>query len=129
MEASGSTAEAAVPLRKSEDACNKIPFQLFCTMLNKVSAARGRDTKLDILFRPEMRQEMAGGSLYPLMRLVLPDIDSERGNYDLKHAMIAKTYVNALHLDKSSQDALRLLNWKDPTQAQKSSVEASRMYV
>ena len=49
------------------------------------------------------------------MRLLLPINDNERGSYGLKQALIAKTYVEALHLNKNSVDAETLLYWKDPS--------------
>jgi ATP-dependent DNA ligase len=41
--------------------------------------------------------------------------------------MVAKTYVQALHLDKTSEAATRLINWKDPSKAH--GVEISKMVV
>jgi DNA ligase-4 len=51
--------------------------------------------------------------MYPLMRLVLPSIDTERGKYGLKQTAVSSIYVDALQLDKHrSKDAQALINWK-----------------
>jgi len=120
-----STAPAAPS--KSEQKCNSVRFRDLCNLFEKIEKTQGSDHKLRLLFSKEMKKQMNGESLFPLLRLVLPTIDSERGKYGLKQAMVAKTYVQALHLDKSSEAASRLINWKDPSKAQ--GVEASRMIV
>ena len=44
-------------------------------------------------------------SLYPFLRLVLPVNDVERGKIGLKQSSLARTYINALHLDKKTSTA------------------------
>jgi DNA ligase-4 len=112
---------------KSEEKCNNVRFRDLAMLFEKIEKAHGSEHKLKLLFSKEMKKQMNGESLYPLLRLVLPTIDSERGKYGLKQAMVAKTYVQALHLDKSSEAASRLINWKDPSKAQ--GVEVSKMVV
>eukprot|EP01031_Cornospumella_fuschlensis_P035902 gene35902-43549_t len=80
-----------------------------------MAKSTGTANKLKLIFTPQLKEKLAGQSVYPLLRLLLPLNDTERGKYGLKQASIAKTYVSALHLDKNSEDAKRLLNWKDPT--------------
>ena len=126
----GSSAVSAPTSRidsKSEEKCNAIRFRDLCSLFEKIERAQGTEHKLKLLFSKDMKKEMNGESLFPLLRLVLPAIDSERGKYGLKQAMVAKTYVQALHLDKSSESASRLINWKDPSKAQ--GVEVSKMVV
>ncbi len=54
-------------------------------------------------------------SLYPFLRLVLPVNDVERGKIGLKQSSLARTYINALHLDKkTSTAAMQLIFFKDP---------------
>jgi len=63
-----------------------------------------------------MKSIVAGQSLFPLLRLLLPINDSERHKYGLKQVTVAKAYIEALQLNKqTSKDAQRLLHWKDPT--------------
>ena len=129
MDFLGGQAAPAVPIAptKSEQKCNSVRFRDLCNLFEKIEKSQGTEHKLKLLFSKEMKKQMHGESLFPLLRLVLPTIDSERGKYGLKQAMVAKTYVQALHLGKTSEAASRLINWKDPSKAQ--GVEASRMIV
>jgi DNA ligase-4 len=114
--------------QKSEDLCNSIKFNDLCVLFEKIEKTAGSANKLRLLFNKEMKKFLTGQSIFPLLRLVLPLNDTERGNYGLKQASVAKTYVNALHLDqKTSDDARRLLNWKDPSKAH--GVEMSKIVV
>jgi DNA ligase-4 len=111
--------------KKSEDRCNAIKFSDFSKLLEQMTKERGSIAKLKLLFNAEFKKYINGESIFPLLRLILPANDTERGKYGLKQATIAKLYVTALHLDKESEDAKRLLNWKDPTKAQ--GVELSKL--
>lgn len=109
---------AAIPILKpkSEDACNSISFNDFCSLLNNLEQCRdGSTKKLDIIFNSKMKKVIQDGSLYPLMRLLLPSNDTERGRYGLKEAAIAKIYIKVWNLSEQSSDAQRLLKWKAPS--------------
>lgn len=120
--ASGTVAELP---KRSVDHCNSIKFFDLCLLFEKLGKAKGAEKKLSMIFTKSLKDHLKGDSIYPLLRLLLPAIDTERGKYGLKQAMIANTYVSALHLDKKSEDATRLLNWKDPTRTQ--GVELSKL--
>ena len=47
------------------------------------------------------------------MRLLLPSLDRQRGNYGLKESNIAKFYADILTLPQKEAD--RLIHWKNPT--------------
>jgi len=47
-----------------------------------------------------------------MMRLLVPQLDRERGNYGLKESNIGKFYADILLLPKS--EAERLKHWKNP---------------
>lgn len=49
---------------------------------------------------------------FPAIRLVLPNLDRERGTYGLKESVLATCLIDALGMSRDSQDALRLLNWR-----------------
>jgi hypothetical protein len=101
---------------KNEDACNNLQFNHLCQLFEQIDKTQGTNKKLKLLFNKEIKKRLNGQSIFPLLRLVLPLNDTYRGKYNLKQASIAKTYVTALHLDKhTSQDAQRLLFWKDPS--------------
>ncbi len=101
--------------QKREDKCNAVKFRDLCHLFEKMGKVQGTVAKIKLLFNKELKNYLQGQSIFPLLRLVLPANDTERGKYGLKQAMIAKTYVNSLHLDKNSDDARRLINWKDPS--------------
>lgn len=72
-------------------------------------------------FFTRWRQEV-GNDIYPVMRLICPQIDSERSVYGLKEQTIAKRVVKLLKISDNSSDAKSLTNWKNPGQT-----AASRM--
>jgi DNA ligase-4 len=53
--------------------------------------------------------------LFSLMRLILPHLDTERPQYQMKQKGIAKMYVAILAINETSEDAQTLLNWKKPS--------------
>jgi DNA ligase-4 len=57
-----------------------------------------------------------GYDLYPVLRLMLPHKDRERTMYGLKEKNLAKTYIKLIPLGNKDPDAIRLLNWKRPTE-------------
>lgn len=116
---------APVPVSKLEDNYNAIKFSDVCLLLERLGKTQGSANKLKLLFNKELKVQLQGQSIFPLLRLLLPLNDTERGKYGLKQASIAKTYVSALHLDKNSDDAQRLMNWKDPTKNQ--GIELAKM--
>jgi DNA ligase-4 len=49
---------------------------------------------------------------FSAIRLVLPNLDRERGSYGLKESVLATCLIDALGMARDSHDALRLLNWR-----------------
>ncbi|KAE8910761.1 hypothetical protein PF005_g13072 [Phytophthora fragariae] len=90
-----------------------LSFTAFCSVLKAVEATRNNEKKLDLLFSKELRSQVGGGDLYPLVRLVLPQLDRER-TYMLKEKKIAKIYVQVLGLSPVSKDAQKLEHFHDP---------------
>jgi len=90
-------------------------FADLCNLFEKLYSLSGHERKLDCLFTKKLKRDLNGASIYPLLRCVIPTIDSERSKYGLKHASEASTYIAALNLDKASLPAQRLKNWKDTT--------------
>jgi DNA ligase 4 len=105
--------------------CSALRFSDICALFERMGKVQGSAAKLKLLFSKDLKRYLDGQSLFPLLRIILPLNDTERGKYGLKQASIAKTYVAALHLDKNTDDAKRLLNWKDPTKSQ--GVELSKL--
>ncbi|KAI9751094.1 MAG: DNA ligase (ATP) [Lichina confinis] len=63
-----------------------------------------------------------GNDFYPAFRLILPEKDRDRAVYGLKEKSIGKLLVKVMKIDKNSEDAHNLLNWRLPGQT-----TASRM--
>ena len=53
-----------------------------------------------------------GDDIYPAFRLIAPDKDRDRAMYGLKEKVLARYFVKIMKIDKNSEDAQNLLNWK-----------------
>ena len=53
-------------------------------------------------------------NLFPLLRLLLPQLDTERATYGLRESSLAEMYIGSLSLDRSSAVAQRLRHFKQP---------------
>lgn len=51
-------------------------------------------------------------SFYPILRLLLPQLDRDRGAYGVKEHNLAKVYIRILGLPKEGHDASKLLNFR-----------------
>lgn len=81
------------------------------------SAISPREAKRKIIQRFIMRwREEVGHDIYPAFRMIVPEKDRERAMYGLKEKTIGKLLVQIVKIDKDSEDAQKLLNWKLPGQ-------------
>ncbi|OBZ73866.1 DNA ligase 4 [Grifola frondosa] len=98
------------------------PFRVLAILFDKLQNEK----------KPEKRRKMLGNwfnrwrkeegyDLYPVLRLILPYKDRERTVYGLKEKNIAKDYIKIIPLSRNDPDAIRLLNWKRPTEREKAS--------
>mmetsp|Transcript_20380 Transcript_20380/g.61402 ORF Transcript_20380/g.61402 Transcript_20380/m.61402 type:complete len:1176 (-) Transcript_20380:177-3704(-) len=75
---------------------------------NTNDKARGR---LIRLFRQKLRRP--SGELFQVYRLLLPQEDRTRGNYNMKEVVLAQTIIQACGLDaKRNSNAKRALDWR-----------------
>lgn len=65
-----------------------------------------------------MLKKFADEDMWPLMRLMLPNLDNERSTYGIRESGIADCYVKALGLSKDHTFAKSLKSYKDPTRVQ-----------
>ncbi|KAH7924280.1 ATP-dependent DNA ligase [Leucogyrophana mollusca] len=98
------------------------PFSVLAGLFEKLASERKPERRkrlLDVWFN-HWREDI-GHDLYPVLRLILPQKDRERAVYGLKEKNLAKTYIKLIPLGMKDPDAIRLLNWKKPTEKDKSS--------
>lgn len=91
-------------------ACDTESFYGLCRFLESLHLKTKTD-KLNAL-EHHLRRFDATCDLYPLLRLLLPGVDHERGAYGLKESNLAKVYGEMLALPEVQKQ--RLLRWKDP---------------
>lgn len=103
---------------KLQDNSNKLLFYDLCQIFANIEEIQGTENKLKLIFNKTMKKKIGGQSPFPFMRLLLPVIDRERMNYNLKQKTVAKTYIKALGLTSDSGDAQSLLLYKNHEKSQ-----------
>ncbi|KAJ7355365.1 DNA ligase IV [Mycena albidolilacea] len=98
------------------------PFGILVALFEKLQNERKQDRRKKLMstWFNHWRDEK-GHDLYPVLRLILPQKDRERAVYGLKEKNLAKTYIKLIPLGMRDPDAIRLLNWKKPTEHDKTS--------
>ncbi|XP_026470938.1 DNA ligase 4-like [Ctenocephalides felis] len=101
---------------------SKIPFSDFCNRCELFQNAP-KTKKFDFMrnyinyfrnFAEEFKSEHANAdvSFYPVLRLLVPQAERERGAYGLKESTLAKILIRVLSISKEAADAKKLLNYK-----------------
>ncbi|BES90790.1 DNA ligase [Nesidiocoris tenuis] len=103
---------------------NEIPFSYVCEVYEKIVSRKDKKKKCDILraFINHHRERCGVECFHPLMRLILPQLERERGPYGVKEYNLARTYIRILCLPKEGVDAQKLLNYRNPTSVRASDV-------
>ncbi|KAI0720902.1 DNA ligase 4 [Fomitopsis betulina] len=93
------------------------PFHVLAALFDKLQTERKPEKRRKLLnsWFNHWREEK-GYDLYPVLRLILPQKDRERAVYGLREKNIAKTYIRLIPLGMRDPDAIRMLNWKKPTE-------------
>jgi len=100
---------------------NSIPFYFLCLRLETLLKLRtsknrpSREKLFDYILGDNLRQKIGRGSYFPLLRLIVPDIDTSRPHTGMKEKSIATAWGEALGLSVQSPSFQRLLNFSDPT--------------
>jgi DNA ligase-4 len=100
---------------------NSLPFYVLCRRLDVLLQQRlskdrqSREELFHYLFPNQLRQYIGQGSWFPLLRLIMPDIDTSRPHTGLKEKTIALAWAEALGLAPHSPSYLRILHYSDPT--------------
>ncbi|KIK60460.1 hypothetical protein GYMLUDRAFT_73906 [Collybiopsis luxurians FD-317 M1] len=97
------------------------PFGALVGLFHRLQAERKHDRRKKLIhFWFKYWRSEVGDDLYPVLRLILPQKDRERAVYGLKETALAKSYIKLIPLNKKDPDAQRLLNWKKPSERNKS---------
>ncbi|KPI38050.1 DNA ligase 4 [Cyphellophora attinorum] len=59
-------------------------------------------------------RQQVGPDFFPVMRIIIPDKDRDRGVYGLKEKALARYLIKIMKIDKNSEDGFGLTNWKVP---------------
>ncbi|KAI1489106.1 DNA ligase [Biscogniauxia mediterranea] len=81
--------------------------------LSKLSPYEHRRNIID-RFISRWRSEV-GDDFFPVLRLILPSSDRERGMYGLKESAIGRLLVKLMGIDRHSEDGSSIINWKLPS--------------
>ena len=88
-----------------------IKFSLLCSLLDQMALAKS-NMKIKML-SSFFERYYSRKSIFGVVRLLLPQLDRERGNYGLKESTLAKFYAEILLLPRFEADRLKF--WKNPT--------------
>ncbi|XP_048489181.1 DNA ligase 4 [Plutella xylostella] len=98
---------------------NEISFEQFCDVLEKIYNKKGNRPEQERIlsdFITEIKSNAASnnqdGNLYPVLRLLLPDLERERSAYNLKEKKLGQLLRKVLGLHPSSNYANKLLNYR-----------------
>ncbi|KAG0270645.1 DNA ligase (ATP) [Linnemannia exigua] len=88
------------------------PFHELVMLLEDISKMSSK--KRDFIERYFQAWRKNGfGTMYPVIRLLLPKLDNERRQYGLKESKMADLYISNLKILPGSEPALKLKNWKE----------------
>jgi DNA ligase-4 len=91
-----------------------LSFTLLCDTLDALSTKNTAAKKHVIKGLIDGFRSKNNGDVFPLMRILLPHLDTERTNYGIKESKLASIYIESLNLSPNSHDAYSLNNWKKP---------------
>ncbi|CAH1392247.1 unnamed protein product [Nezara viridula] len=95
---------------------NDIPFHHFCKMCEKIKSQKLAKKRAEILQKfIDNVMKTNPVSFFPILRLLLPQLDRERGPYGMKEINLARTYKRILSLPPNGFEAERLMNFSSPS--------------
>jgi len=72
-----------------EAAASEVSFAALCRCFEKVPELPPGKHRIGSLFPPSLRTMQPRPSLYPLLRLIVPEVDAGRGIFGMKHKSLA----------------------------------------
>ncbi|KAK9834174.1 hypothetical protein WJX81_005346 [Elliptochloris bilobata] len=92
----------------------QLRVETLCQFLDKCLDAKPADRIKHLRKLMDEHLERKADDLFQVFRLILPSLDRQRGNFQLKESALAQALVKACGLDKTEhKDAQRALNWRD----------------
>lgn len=112
------------PLDEGNKIANHFPFEVFCKYMEKSTVLPGPKKKKESLKTfienwicrynrlPDRNIQIAAGigSLYPILRLIIPAVDRQRAAYGIGEAVMARLFIKSFGLAPKGPDAQRLQN-------------------
>lgn len=100
---------------QKETLANALKWKHLCDVFERCRTTRGKRDKLSVIFNASLRRiVLTKQSPFPLVRLVIPQLDGERKNYNIHMKKLAAIYVECLGVNKKGVYAERLRNYRDP---------------
>lgn len=91
--------------------CEETKFSVVCSLFTWIQRSK-TSAKKRSKFRKFLDTFCRDGNLFSAIRLILPNLDRERGSYGLKESVLSTSLIDALGMSRESEDALRLINWR-----------------
>ncbi|KAK8466015.1 hypothetical protein PHAVU_009G235800 [Phaseolus vulgaris] len=92
-------------------ATEQTKFSVLCSLFTWTQRTKSAPRKR-FKFRKFLDAFCIDRNFFPAIRLILPNLDRERGSYGLKESVLATSLIDALGISRDSPDALRLVNWR-----------------
>ncbi|XP_054805220.1 DNA ligase 4 [Prosopis cineraria] len=86
-------------------------FSVLCSLFTWTQRSKSSAKKRS-KFRKFLDTFCRDKDYFSAIRLILPNLDRERGSYGLKESVLATSLIDALGMSRESEDALRLINWR-----------------
>ncbi|KAJ6857636.1 DNA ligase 4 isoform X1 [Populus alba x Populus x berolinensis] len=86
-------------------------FSILVSLFNWISKTKTSSRKRS-KFRKFIDTFCSPSDYFSAVRLILPNLDRERGTYGLKESVLAISLIEALGMSRDSPDALKLINWR-----------------
>ncbi|KAF9292033.1 DNA ligase (ATP) [Mortierella alpina] len=100
------------PKRDDDPSVPSPPFHELVMLLEDITKRRTEKNQLLRKYFTEWRTN-GYGSMFPVIRLLLPQLDRERGRYGLKESKMADLYISSLNILPGSDTADKLKHWKE----------------
>ncbi|KAJ6673140.1 DNA LIGASE 4 [Salix viminalis] len=86
-------------------------FSILASLFNWISKTKTSSRKRS-KFRKFIDTFCSPSDYFSAVRLILPNLDRERGTYGLKESVLSVSLIEALGMSRDSPDAFKLINWR-----------------